>query len=86
MDFEWTDGERAFRARVREFLDRELPPGWDAIRRHGPGSREQTAFSLEFCPKLAAAGLLVPHWPREWGGAGLMTEAVVDRFEIVQIE
>ncbi len=68
MDFDWTDGNRAFRARVRDFLKRELPAGWAEISRHGPGSREQTEFSLEFCPKLAAAGLLVPHWPREWGG------------------
>ncbi|MBO6716716.1 MAG: acyl-CoA dehydrogenase family protein [Rhizobiaceae bacterium] len=71
MDFEWTEKDRAFRARVRDFLDRELPENWDEIRRHGPGSREQTEFSLKFCPKLAAAGLLVPHWPAEWGGGGL---------------
>jgi alkylation response protein AidB-like acyl-CoA dehydrogenase len=73
MNFEWTEGDRAFRARVQDFLTRELPSDWDRIRRHGPGSPEQTAFSLEFCPKLAEAGLLVPHWPAEWGGAGLST-------------
>ncbi len=71
MNFEWTDSDRAFRARVRDFLARELPCNWNEIRRHGPGSPEQTAFSLEFCPRLAAAGLLVPHWPTEWGGGGL---------------
>ena len=69
MDFNWTEGDRAFRARVREFLTRELPSNWDEISRHGPGSREQTEFSLELCPKLAEAGLLVPHWSAEWGGA-----------------
>lgn len=73
MDFDWTAEDQAFRARVREFLVRELPPDWDDIRRHGPGSKQQTAFSLEFCPRLAEAGLLVPHWPAEWGGAGLST-------------
>lgn len=73
MDFEWTERDQAFRARIRAFLTRELPSDWDKIRRHGPGSREQTTFSLEFCPRLAAAGLLVPHWPREWGGEGLST-------------
>jgi alkylation response protein AidB-like acyl-CoA dehydrogenase len=73
MDFEWSEKDRAFRGRIREFLDRELPPEWDKIRRHGPGSREQTEFSLEFCPKLAESGLLVPHWPKEWGGGGLTT-------------
>ena len=56
MDFGWTPQDEAFRTRVREFLARELPPDWEALSRHGPGSPEQTAFSLEFCPKLAAAG------------------------------
>lgn len=68
MDFGWTPQDEAFRTRVREFLARELPPDWEALSRHGPGSPEQTAFSLEFCPKLAAAGLLIPHWPTEHGG------------------
>ena len=68
MDFSWTDADQAYRARVRAVLDRELPTHWDDIARHGPGSPEQTDFSLTFCPKLAEAGLLVPHWPREWGG------------------
>lgn len=73
MDFDWTEEDRVYRSRVREFLERELPADWDEISRHGPGSREQTAFSLEFCPRLAAAGLLVPHWPAEWGGANRPT-------------
>ncbi|WP_423459903.1 acyl-CoA dehydrogenase family protein [Ottowia sp. VDI28] len=45
-------------------------PDWDSISRHGPGSPGQTAFSLDFCPKLAREGLLVPHWPVEHGGSG----------------
>jgi alkylation response protein AidB-like acyl-CoA dehydrogenase len=69
MDFDWTEEDKAFRARVRAFLQRELPANWDEISRHGPGSREQTEFSLQFCPKLAEAGLLMPHWPAQWGGA-----------------
>ncbi|MDF0599605.1 acyl-CoA dehydrogenase family protein [Psychromarinibacter sp. C21-152] len=69
MHFDWTEEDRAYRARVRDFLHRELPPDWPEIARHGPGSRAQTDFSLEFCPKLAEAGLLVPHWPEDWGGA-----------------
>ncbi|KGM49152.1 acyl-CoA dehydrogenase family protein [Pseudooceanicola atlanticus] len=69
MDFTWTDEDAAYRARIRAFLDRELPDNWDEIARHGPGSPEQTEFSLNFCPKLAEEGLLIPHWPEEWGGA-----------------
>jgi alkylation response protein AidB-like acyl-CoA dehydrogenase len=70
MDFDWSDEQAALRERVRALLQRELPSNWEAICRHGPGSPEQTAFSLEFCPKLASAGLLVPHWPAEHGGRG----------------
>ena len=68
MDFRWSAEQEALRERVRSLLRRELPDDWDALCRHGPGSKEQTEFSLRFCPKLAEAGLLVPHWPREWGG------------------
>jgi alkylation response protein AidB-like acyl-CoA dehydrogenase len=68
MEINWTADDHAFRARVRAFLKAELPVEWAEMSRHGPGSRQQTEFSLEFCPKLAEAGLLVPHWPAEWGG------------------
>lgn len=70
MQFLWKDEEQDFRIRVREFLSRELPSDWPEIARHGPGSKVQTEFSLEFCPRLAASGLLMPHWPIEWGGSG----------------
>ena len=70
MDFSWTEEQTALRERVRDLLARELPPDWARLSRHGPGSPEQTAFSLNFCPKLAEAGLLVPHWPVEHGGRG----------------
>ncbi|PHR55653.1 MAG: acyl-CoA dehydrogenase [Robiginitomaculum sp.] len=69
MDFTWSREDTEFRSRVRGVLSRELPTNWPTLARHGPGSRQQTEFCLEFCPKLAEAGLLVPHWPREWGGA-----------------
>jgi len=70
MNFRWSADEQAFRGRLLEFLRAELPEDWDRISRHGPGSREQTEFSLTFCPRLAEAGLLVPHWPKEYGGGG----------------
>ena len=69
LDFEWTEEDKDFRARLRAFLARELPADWADIARHGPGSHEQTEFSQRFCPKLADAGFLVPHWPAAWGGA-----------------
>ncbi len=68
MNFDWSPGQQALREKVRDLLRRELPADWDQISRHGPGSAAQTAFSMQFCPKLAAEGLLMPHWPAEYGG------------------
>lgn len=68
MNFKWSADEAKLRERLRAMLKRELPADWEEISRHGPASAQQTAFSLEFCPKLAAEGLLVPHWPKRWGG------------------
>ena len=67
MDFTWDENQIAFRARVRQFLTDNLPANWEQLA-HGPGSPEQTEFSMAFCGKLAQAGLLVPHWPARWGG------------------
>ena len=70
MNFEWTEQQQAFRARVRDFIARELPPDFERRSKGGPASREVTEFSMRFCAKLADEGLLVPHWPKEWGGNG----------------
>ncbi|HSW11999.1 MAG TPA: acyl-CoA dehydrogenase family protein [Solimonas sp.] len=67
MDFQWDAEQQAFRTTVREFLAAQLPPDWESLA-HGPGSPSQTAFSKKFCGELARAGLLVPHWPKRWGG------------------
>ncbi|MFC4312596.1 acyl-CoA dehydrogenase family protein [Steroidobacter flavus] len=73
MDFSWTPEHLALRDSIRTVLAETLPADWDRIAREGPGSAEQTAFSRAFCPKLAARGLLVPHWPVEFGGRGAST-------------
>ena len=70
MNFEWNEEQIAFRQRVRDFLKRTLPPDWDHVAHDGPASKEITAFSYRFCQELAREGLLVPHWPIEYGGGG----------------
>ena len=67
MEFSWNTEQKEFRATVREFLANNLPDNWESIA-HGPGSASQSEFSKQFCAKLADAGLLVPHWPEQWGG------------------
>lgn len=71
MNFEWTPEEAAFRRRLRDFLAATLPEDWERFSEHGPASPALTAYAREFCGKLAAEGLLTPHWPREIGGQGL---------------
>jgi alkylation response protein AidB-like acyl-CoA dehydrogenase len=67
MDFDWDLQQQAFRSTVRAFLAAHLPSDWESLA-HGPGSESQSAFSKRFCAQLAAAELLVPHWPKRWGG------------------
>jgi len=67
MEFVWDDEQQTFRSTVRAFLAAHLPSNWESLA-HGPGSQSQTRFSKKFCGELAGAGLLVPHWPKRWGG------------------
>jgi alkylation response protein AidB-like acyl-CoA dehydrogenase len=68
MEFAWAPEQTALRQDLRKFLDEALPGDWEEIAKEGPGSAAQTAFSREFCPKIAAKGFLVPHWPEAFGG------------------
>ena len=67
MEFDWDTEQQTFRSTVRDFLAANLPSDWESLA-HGPGSETQSVFSKKFCAQLAEAGLLVPHWPRQWGG------------------
>ncbi len=69
MEFGWSPEEEAHRQRVRRVLETQLPEDWEQIALHGPGSDEQVAYSKVFCRMLAEEGLLIPHWPAEYGEA-----------------
>jgi len=73
MEFGWTEEQLALRERVSAFLRDELPDDWEHIASQSPGSQAMTDFSRSFCPRLAAAGLLIPHWPAEYGGRDAST-------------
>ena len=71
MEFAWSARHEEYRKRVRKALDELLPDDWD--EKYVPESYAsdlQIAFSREFCSKLAKRGLLVSHWPKEFGGEG----------------
>ncbi|MHA3791153.1 acyl-CoA dehydrogenase family protein [Sphingomonas sp. YL-JM2C] len=71
MEFGWTTEQQQYRARVRAALDELLPADWDETYvPESYASDLQIEFSREFCAKLAERGLLVPHWPVEYGGCG----------------
>ena len=70
MEFGWTEQQAALTERLDAFLAANLPPGWEDLAPLSPGSQALTDFSRAFCPKLAEAGLLVSHWPEEFGGSG----------------
>jgi len=69
MEFGWGEAQLRYRRRVSDLIKAALPENWDDIAVHGPGSDPQTAFSKQFCAFLAQEGLLIPHWPSEFGGA-----------------
>lgn len=70
MEFGWDPEQEDYRKKVRAALRDLLPEDWN--EKYIPESYAsdlQIEFSREFCAKLAERGLLVPHWPREYGGA-----------------
>lgn len=71
MDIRWSEEHVAFRKRVRDVIDRELPADWVETSRLDNGSDAAVAFARRFCPILGKEGLLVPHWSKADGGEGL---------------
>ena len=68
MDLRLNDDELAFRAEVRAFVRDNLPA---SIREKGVAGRKLSKDDyVRWTRILAAKGWAVPHWPKEWGGAG----------------
>lgn len=85
MEFSWPDEATTFRSALNAFLDAEIPqafyegkqraqgdempivppaPRWPLV-----GGDAQHHWAKSFAPKLAKAGFLTPHWPKEYGGS-----------------
>jgi alkylation response protein AidB-like acyl-CoA dehydrogenase len=69
MDLSFSPEEERFRARVRTFLEENLPPGWG-----GAGGRSLGTSQLEFLRdwqrRLYNNGFLGMSWPKDYGGQG----------------
>jgi alkylation response protein AidB-like acyl-CoA dehydrogenase len=75
MDFHDAPEEAAFRTQVRAFIQENLPKGWgrpDEVETFGdPDEPDRLSFVKQWQKKLATHGWLAPHWPKEYGGAGM---------------
>jgi len=72
MRFQYSDTDSAFRAEVSSFLQEALPNGWEGPLGDALASDDDVwNRALGFARKLVARGWLAPHWPKEYGGAGL---------------
>ena len=69
MDFEYPEQAAPFRAKIRAFLDANLPKDWKGIG--AMNHVDAAAWTEEWRQKLSAEGLLAITWPKEYGGAGL---------------
>jgi alkylation response protein AidB-like acyl-CoA dehydrogenase len=71
MDLSYTPEEEAFRARVRAWLEANVPAA---------GSLQDLAAMRAWQRKLHAAGFLGASWPKEYGGAGFspMEQAILN--------
>ncbi|MET0920565.1 MAG: acyl-CoA dehydrogenase family protein [Acidimicrobiia bacterium] len=72
MDVEQFDTPEmaAFRTEVRTWAEANAPGDWQ--NRFGPDQdEERQAFMAEHAAKLRDVGWIAPHWPVEYGGAGL---------------
>jgi alkylation response protein AidB-like acyl-CoA dehydrogenase len=72
MEFGFTEKENNLRKELREFIARELPPGWvgegGVNEEYGTDSGWEAAKKM--AKKLAARKWLTLAWPKEYGGLG----------------
>ena len=66
MDFRFTADEQTFRQDLLQFIDRELPEGWQGGGRWP--EEWDWDYTQEMRKKLAQRGWLTMHWPEEYGG------------------
>jgi len=85
VDWNDTPAQAAFRADVRTFIAQQLPERYRQIAEQGGplgpeqdwqseyvlGDAETKQAAAQWLAALAARDWVAPHWPREYGGAGL---------------
>ncbi|MCQ4150588.1 acyl-CoA dehydrogenase family protein [Rhodococcus qingshengii] len=69
MDIVDSPERSRFRTRVRNFIQENLPPGWEGLAALPPD--QQAEFTANWRILLHENDLLAVSWPKEYGGAGL---------------
>src|SRR5690606_15387869 len=67
MDFRLTPEQAAFQKEVADFIENELPPGWDEEHE---SLEDRLAVERQVMKKLAERRWLALPWPKEYGGMG----------------
>jgi alkylation response protein AidB-like acyl-CoA dehydrogenase len=80
MDFRDTPEEAAFRKEVRDFIKQNLPEGYGtpdfqarAMAENPDLQGEERDFMTKWRKAMAERRWIAPHWPKEYGGAGMTT-------------
>ncbi|MYD66435.1 MAG: hypothetical protein F4X26_10725 [Chloroflexi bacterium] len=100
MDWADTEEQAAFRENVRSFIDGNLPQyykdkrvwnnvtledDWQMDMVHG--SDDAKAAAQEWSDRMSSRNWVAPHWPQEYGGAGLTTmEQFIFNMEMAEAE
>ena len=66
MDLRFTPDERAFREEMREFFHTQIPRRIREASQRGEHVSKDDEVETQRI--MNAAGLAVPHWPKQWGG------------------
>ncbi len=77
MEFRDTDEESQFRTEVRSFIQAELPKDLRGTAQEAMDTEEGRGALKEWRGALSKRGWIAPHWPKEYGGAGM---SVVEQF------
>jgi alkylation response protein AidB-like acyl-CoA dehydrogenase len=80
MDYRFTPEQEAFRKEFSAWLDKNLPEGYDATKRHNyKTAAEYLAAYKAFQKRLYEGGYTAMHYPKEYGGQGKtpIEEAIV---------
>jgi alkylation response protein AidB-like acyl-CoA dehydrogenase len=71
MDLNLTHEEQLFRDEFRAWLEVNIPEGWSGVDVREPeSSQDRFVFLRAWQKKMADAGWVGIHWPKEYGGRG----------------